>query len=356
MAELWSSAVGRRRLLTGAGAVGASGLLAAGLAACGGGTSGSGAEGAGAGGSGAGGGGFPVRIDHQFGATLIPEAPKRVVLVGYTDQDAVLALGLKPVGVREWFGNHPFAAWPWTKTALGAAKPTVLGSSEVKFEQIAALRPDLIIGEYSQLTSDEYRKLSQLAPTVAQSKKYPAFAAPWQEMTTTIGRAVGREARAKQLITSVEARFTAVKKANPAFAGKSAVVMDGGSQAGAFSLLSPDDQHGRVMRSLGFVSPPEIAKQIPKGQFGTPLSRERFDLVDADVLICLIYDPKMRAKLVGDPLFQRLKVAQRGGVIFLDSEDPVNAAMGFSTVLSLPYFLTRFEPMLAAAVKKIPAR
>lgn len=37
-------------------------------------------------------GAFPTTIEHRYGSTEIKEVPQRVVSLGYTDQDALLAL------------------------------------------------------------------------------------------------------------------------------------------------------------------------------------------------------------------------------------------------------------------------
>ena len=42
---------------------------------------------------------FPVDIAHRHGTTTVAEEPERIVTVGLTDQDALLALGVVPVGV-----------------------------------------------------------------------------------------------------------------------------------------------------------------------------------------------------------------------------------------------------------------
>ena len=59
------------------------------------------------------GGGGPLTITHAFGETTIPEPPKRVVSAGLTGQDDLLALGIVPVAVTNWFGDQPFGVWPW---------------------------------------------------------------------------------------------------------------------------------------------------------------------------------------------------------------------------------------------------
>jgi iron complex transport system substrate-binding protein len=128
---------------------------------------------------------FPVTLQHKFGSTTIPKEPGRVSTVGYSEQDPVLALGFKPVAVREWFGEQPFATFPWAREALGDAKPEVLKMpfGQLDFEAIAALRPDLIVATHSGIKQEEYERLSRIAPVVAQPNPYPDFAVPWQEQT-----------------------------------------------------------------------------------------------------------------------------------------------------------------------------
>ena len=66
-----------------------------------------------------------MTIEHAFGTTEVPSAPERIVTVGLTEQDSVLALGMTPVGVTEWYGEQPYATWPWAQDELGDAEPEV---------------------------------------------------------------------------------------------------------------------------------------------------------------------------------------------------------------------------------------
>ncbi len=60
--------------------------------------------------------------------------------MGLTEQDYLLALGVAPVGVREWFGEYPGALWPWAREALrDEPLPEVLPVDELNFEQISTL-------------------------------------------------------------------------------------------------------------------------------------------------------------------------------------------------------------------------
>ncbi len=59
----------------------------------------------------------------SFGETKIPAPPKRVVSAGFTEQDDLLAVGVVPIAVTDWFGGEPFGVWPWAQPKLGAAQP-----------------------------------------------------------------------------------------------------------------------------------------------------------------------------------------------------------------------------------------
>ncbi|HEY6532927.1 MAG TPA: ABC transporter substrate-binding protein, partial [Acidimicrobiales bacterium] len=123
---------------------------------------------------------FPVTIEHMYGKTVVESKPERVVSVGYQDQDPLLALGVVPVGIRDWFGDQPQATWPWAHDLLEGAEPEVLPSTEINFEQVAALKPDLIVGVSSGMTETEYDRLSQIAPTIMQTADQPLYQETWQ--------------------------------------------------------------------------------------------------------------------------------------------------------------------------------
>ena len=99
-----------------------------------------------------------------------PGATQRVVSAGFTEQDDLLALGVIPIAVTEWFGAEPFGVWPWAQSALGDAQPMMLNLNDgIQTEPIAALKPDLIVAINAGRDEDTYKKLSAIAPTVPQS-------------------------------------------------------------------------------------------------------------------------------------------------------------------------------------------
>ena len=107
----------------------------------------------------------------------------------------MLALGVDP-GRRSATGtaSSPYATWPWAQDELGDAQPEVLPSTELNFEQIAALDPDLIVGVGSGMTDTDYATLSKIAPTLAQPGDYIDYGTPW-DVTTRADRHGGRSFR-----------------------------------------------------------------------------------------------------------------------------------------------------------------
>lgn len=293
---------------------------------------------------------FPVTIAHKYGDTTIAAQPTRIVTVGLTEQDVLLALGITPVGTTEWFGGHPGAIWPWAQDKLGGPAPEVVGdASAVNMEQIAALKPDLILALYAGVTQEQYELLTQIAPTIAQPAAYVDYGIPWQELTRTVGLAVGKGAEADALVADVEARFAEVRAQHPEFAGASAVVA---TPYEGIYVYGPEDVRGRFLTALGFALPEGLA-EVTGAEFGGNLSMERADLLDVDVIIWL--DPQDATGPLGGPVYSSLDVHTEGREVFLSSlDDPLGGATSFVSVLSLPYLLDGLVPQLAAAIDGDP--
>ncbi|MEU6166981.1 iron-siderophore ABC transporter substrate-binding protein [Streptomyces tanashiensis] len=290
-------------------------------------------------------GAFPVTVEHFFGSTTVKEAPQRVVTVGYTDDQSVLAFGIKPVGMVDQYPNPAGKSpdintqWPWVKDQWGDAKPEVImnnGDAGPNFEKIAALRPDLIIAVYSEVDKAAYDKLSKIAPTVGRTKaeKEP-FSAPWQDNALQIAKALGKADEGQKKIQGINDKLAAVKKAHPEFAGQTAVALSWYKDA--VNPFTTTDVRGQVLTGMGFKGQTEIDK-IANGGFSTALSPERMDLIDVD-RVFVINDKADTDALKNFKLFANLKVTKNNKVSYvLDSEGPAaGAAISQATLLSMPY-------------------
>lgn len=296
---------------------------------------------------------FPVTITHKYGETTVESAPQRVVCVGLMDQDALLALGIVPVGVTYWFGDEKLQGiYPWAEEALGDAElPLLLKDTDgVEVEKIAGLRPDLIIGQYSGLKEQDYETLSKIAPVVAQSGDYPDYSMPWDEMALTIGTAVGQPTKMQEIIDGVKQRIADEAAAHPEFQGQTAALIT--PYDGLF-IYGPEDPRSRMLTDLGFTLHPVITT-ADDSEFGISLSAERTaDL--ADVGVAVWYDLQAD-KTVAD-IWAGTASAEAGRFIDINDEQDGSYYVGhsFVTPLAIPYVLDRYIPQLAAAADGDPA-
>ena len=297
-------------------------------------------------------GAFPVTITHKYGETTIESAPQRVVCIGYTEQDALLALGIVPVGVTYWFGDESRPGVSRGARALrGDAEPPLLlkDADGVKIEKIASLAPDLIVGQYTGLKEADYEKLSALAPVVAQSGDYADYGMPWDEMTINVGAAVGRPQAAQALVAEVKSRIADEAAAHPEFAGQTAAVIT--PWEGLF-LYGPEDPRSRLLVDLGFTLHP-LLTDTDDNEFGVSVSAERTsDLGDIGtaVWIDLHGDPQVARIFEGSPAYDEGR-----WVDITDADGSYYVAHSFVTPLSIPYLLDRYLPQLAAAADGDPA-
>lgn len=227
----------------------------------------------------------------------------------------------------------------------------------LEFEKIAALRPDLVLAPLGGILEADYPILSGIAPTVAHAADVPEYGTPWQEVTRTVGRVLGRTERAEAAVAVTERQFAQTVAAHPEFAGRTAIAAyDFGTTVGVYG--SPQDPRGRFLTDLGFTVPPALARLVENAQFFGEISREQRSLLDADVVVWVVYRETGQEGVAGietDPVYRSLRVSREGRDIFLRDDDTVVAAFSFSSVLSLPVVLDGLVPRIAAALDGDPA-
>jgi len=289
---------------------------------------------------------FPVSVEHKYGTTEIPKEPKRVVTLGWSDQDAVLALGVKPVGAVDWFKERPYGLWPWAKDLWGEDTPEIVGErDDVDLEKVLNLEPDLILALYSGMTEEQYGELSKIAPTVGQPKGFADYGAPWQDTTRMTGQALGKADEVDELISDIDDRFAKVREEHEDWQGKSVAVVDP-YQPGKYAVFQKTDPKAVFMTEMGFVVPDAINEAAGENA-AAEVSAERADLIDTDLLLFLTADPSAQQRVQADPVYKGLKVAREKRAMFVPyAQPPIGAALAFNTALSIPYALDEFVPLL----------
>ncbi|MFG3427124.1 Fe2+-enterobactin ABC transporter substrate-binding protein [Streptomyces californicus] len=242
--------------------VAAAGLLA--LTACGG--------GAGADAKGAEGGGDKAAatrtVKHDTGTTAnVPDRPKRIVSVSVTmtghllavDAPVIASQATPPSVITDKQGFFS----QWSDAAAKNGVKVAYQGFEPDVEKVLALKPDLIVGAASGAENAEkfYDKLSAVAPTLL----YRHDDVSWQDLTARLGKDLGLQKRAGEVVAAHEKRVGEAKAAITVPKQAAALVRDNQS---AMTVFTPESAQGRLLTSLGFtvLTPPAGKGQTQGGR------------------------------------------------------------------------------------------
>ncbi|MFZ5945912.1 MAG: ABC transporter substrate-binding protein [Bacillota bacterium] len=241
-------------------------------------------------------------IEHAMGRTEIPGTPQRVVILTNEGTEALLALGVKPVGaVQSWTGN------PWYEhIAKDMEGVTVVGlESQVNLEAIAALKPDLIIGNKMR-QEKVYDQLNAIAPTVFAD----TLRGKWQVNFELYAKALNKEAEGKQVMADFEQRINDFKtKAGDKLTTEVSVVR---FMPGKTRIYYKDTFSGVIFEQIGLARP---AAQN-KNTFAEEITMERIPEMEGDILFYFTYEQgngeasKTEQEWLNNPLFKNLNVVK----------------------------------------------
>jgi iron complex transport system substrate-binding protein len=290
------------------------------------------------------GGRFPATVNHQFGATKVEKAPERVVSLGWGDADALLALGVVPVGVLDWFQAWKTGVGPWAQDRLKGTTPQVLKGPDVNVEAVAALRADLVAFTKSDNVKATWEKLSKLGPAVSGPANTPAYGTSWTDQVTLLAQALGRPEDGTSAVAATTKAIADAKAANPAFAGKTVCVA--AAFNGQYGAYVKTDGRVQFLEALGFTNSPKIEALKPDGFFAQ-VAKEQAGLLNADLTV--VFALGAGEDVRRDTVLNATPAAKAGRLLILDEADLVNA---FSTnsVLSIPYTIEKFVPMVTKAL------
>ena len=299
---------------------------------------------------------FPVEIEHAYGTTTIEEQPERVVTLFDSNSDAVLALGVAPVGISKvGYGNvEENGLLPWTNAAfekLGVT-PNVFDDAEgTDYEAVNAAEPDLVLIPNSGVTEEEYERLSQIAPTVPYAKI--AYATTWEEEAEVTAKALGKEAEGAELIESTKALIAEKLAEHPELEGKTAAFcyIDPSNLSMVY-IYMPLDPRAAFLEELGMKVPESITSMAGEEDFSVDLSAENIDLLnDVDVIVCY-GDDSLIGELQANELMSTVPAIANGAVATIG--DDSDLYMGtYATVLSIPAVIDEYLDLLSEAAAKV---
>ena len=301
---------------------------------------------------------FPVSIPHAFGETVISAKPQRVATVAAGNHEVPLALGVVPVGMAAVeFGGNAEKSTDWFDAKLaeteGAQKPVQWSeASGIDAEAIAAVKPDVILAVYSGITQEDYDRLSKIAPTVAYPKDVPAYGTSWQQSTEVIGRVLGKEQEAEELIADLEQQIKDAGEKHAGLQGASFVygTIDPAA-ADQISIYTDVDNRPKFLELLGMEQAPVVTENSPEDQaFFFTWSPERADELESDVLVSWALDASVAEAIEADPLLSALPAVQKDGLVLQVDQQEVLSVSAISP-LSIPFALEKVVPPIAEAAK-----
>ena len=257
-------------------------------------------------------------IDHAMGSTEITGTPEKVVILTNEGTEALLSMGVTPVGaVQSWAGD------PWYEHIKEDMKDVqVVGTeSDVNIEAIAKLQPDLIIG--NKLRQEKvYEQLSKIAPTVFTE----TLKGEWQENFKVYAKALNLEEEGNKVIDEFENRITEIKEAAGDKVNQDVQVVR--FMAGTTRIYYKDSFSGVILEKLGFSRPSaleELFSDDPENLFAREVGKEVIPQMDGDLLFYFTYTTpedqaatKTEEEWTKDPLWQNLEVVKAGKAYKVD--------------------------------------
>ena len=246
-------------------------------------------------------------VEHAMGSTTIKGTPKRVVILTNEGIEALLAMGVTPVGAVK-----PAAGDTWYNHIVDKMKDVkVVGmESEVNVEAIAALKPDLIIG--NKMRQEKiYEQLSAIAPTVFAE----TLRGDWKENFKLYAKALNKVDKGNEVIQKYESRIADIKeKLGDKKNMKVSMVRFMG---GEVRIYHKDTFSGVILNDLGFARP---ESQNVDDFAERNVTKERIPAMDGDILFYFTYETgdgkssELEKEWINDPLFKNLEVAKKGEV------------------------------------------
>ncbi|WP_235828208.1 ABC transporter substrate-binding protein [Brevibacillus migulae] len=254
--------------------------------------------------------GQSYKVKHAMGETEIKGTPQKVVVLTNEGTEAVLALGIKPVGAVQSFTGNPW--YEHIKADMEGV--TVLGmESQPNLEAIAALKPDIILA--NKMRHEKiYAQLSKIAPTVESE----TLRGNWKNNFKLYAEALNRKAEGDKILADWDKRIAEFKeKAGDKLSTKVSIVR---FMPGRVRIYYKDTFSGIILQELG-VARPEAQN---KDDFAAEVTKERIPEMEGDIMFYFSYETgdgeatKLEKEWTNDSLWKNLNVVKNNKAYKVD--------------------------------------
>nr|WP_245524175.1 siderophore ABC transporter substrate-binding protein [Methylobacterium nonmethylotrophicum] len=251
-----------------------------------------------------------IAVEHARGRTVLPAAPRKVVVFDLAALDTLDALGVPVFGV-------PGGAKPPSLAHYDEARYRRMGTLwEPDDEAINAEEPDLVV--VGGRSGPRYDALAKLAPTIDLSSDPADPLGSELRNIRTLARLFGKETEAQERIARIQAGIASVH----ARAGQAGTALFVLSTGGRLSAFGPGSRFGLLHGPLGFRP---AAPDLKAGIHGQPISFEFIARTDPDWLFVLDRDAAIGARgqparqLLDNPLVRQSTAWRKGQVVYVDA-------------------------------------
>jgi iron complex transport system substrate-binding protein len=252
-------------------------------------------------------------VEHAMGTTEIKGTPERVVILTNEGTEALLSLEVKPVGaVQSWSGDPWYDHIKEDMTGVEA----VGTETEVNLEKIAALNPDLIIGNKVRQEAI-YEQLNAIAPTVFSETLKGA----WKDNFKIYAKTLNLEDKGNEVLSDFDAHVEQVKESLGDKVKQEVSVVR--FNAGQTRLYYKDSFSGVIFEQLGFKRVEQQEKLFPEDdKFAIEIGKEVIPEIDADSIFYFTYSDEealaVEKEWTNDPLWKNLNAVKEGNVHNVD--------------------------------------
>ncbi|MBU9671810.1 iron-siderophore ABC transporter substrate-binding protein [Planococcus sp. CP5-4] len=244
-------------------------------------------------------------VEHAMGSTEITSEPERIVVLTNHGTEALLSMGVTPVGaVQSWTGD------PWYEHISEDMEGVeVVGTeSELNLEAIAALEPDLIIGNKMR-QEEQYQALNAIAPTVFEE----TLRGDWKINFELIAETINKEEQGQEVLDDYNTRVAELSEN----------LGDKLDTEVSMVRFMPDDVRIYHKDSFSGIILQEIGLARPESQdvddfAAMGVTKERIEEMDGDVIFYFTYmndqeeGQQAEDAWVEDPIWNNLEAVQAG--------------------------------------------
>lgn len=252
----------------------------------------------------------PVTVKDDLTSVTVPSKPNRIIAAHPIALELLLALGTEPMGyvVAPQGTNlgNPIQNVPKYNDLL-KTHPVYLGNP-LNLEATAALKPDLIIAP-NRNDADIERQVRCIAPTLMFNL---ALGDGWQRAIVPLGKVLGREKRAQEVLNSIKKRENLARTLLAPVAGKGKKVVIFGIIGNDLVAMGAEFTASKQLQRLGF----EVQSPVT-GTWKT-VSAESMLTTKADRALLLTYNPQPEVEK------SALSFLRRGGFKSIHTFSPDN--------------------------------